>query len=85
MKKTVTFAVMHFSVAFMVAYLLTGSIVVGGAVALVEPAINTVAFYFHERVWKRIEKAKRGERTTRDAFPHNDGYPTQELKNTVPA
>ena len=58
MKKTITFAVMHFSVAFMVAYLLTGSIVVGGAVALVEPAINTVAFYVHERVWKRIEAAK---------------------------
>ena len=55
MKKTITFAVMHFSVAFTVAYLLTGSLVVGGAVALVEPAINTVAFYFHEMVWKKIE------------------------------
>ena len=56
MKKTMTFAVMHFSVAFTVAYLLTGSVVVGGAVALVEPAINTVAFYFHEMVWKKVEK-----------------------------
>ena len=56
MKKTITFAVMHFSVAFTVAYLLTGSLVVGGAVALVEPAINTVAFYFHEMVWKKVEE-----------------------------
>ncbi|BFT30597.1 DUF2061 domain-containing protein [Alteromonas sp. D210916BOD_24] len=56
MKKTISFAVMHFCVAFTVAYLLTGSIVVGGAVALVEPAINTVAFYFHERVWKQLER-----------------------------
>ena len=55
MKKTMTFAVMHFSVAFAVAYLLTGSVVIGGAVALVEPAINTIAFYFHELVWKKIE------------------------------
>lgn len=55
MKKTITFAVMHFSVAFTVAYLLTGSLVVGGAVALVEPAINTVAFYFHELIWKKLE------------------------------
>ena len=55
MKKTITFAIMHFSVAFMVAYLLTGSVVVGGAVALVEPAVNTVAFYFHDRIWKKIE------------------------------
>ena len=58
MKKTITFAVMHFSVAFTVAYLLTGSLVVGGAVALVEPAINTVAFYFHEMVWKKIESKR---------------------------
>ncbi|WP_419227575.1 DUF2061 domain-containing protein [Alteromonas marina] len=60
MKKTITFAVMHFTVAFTVAYLLTGSVVVGGAVALVEPSINTVAFYFHEMVWKKLEARKEG-------------------------
>lgn len=53
MAKTMTFAVMHFSVAFAVAYLLTGSVLVGGLVALVEPAVNTVAFYIHEKVWDR--------------------------------
>ncbi|GFD94267.1 hypothetical protein KUL156_54650 [Alteromonas sp. KUL156] len=58
MKKTITFAVMHFGVAFTIAYLLTGSVVVGGAVALVEPAINTVAFYFHEMIWKKFEAQK---------------------------
>ncbi len=51
MAKTVTFAVMHFSVAFGVAYALTGDIVVGGAVALVEPAVNTVGYHFHEKIW----------------------------------
>lgn len=55
MKKTITFACLHFTVAFTVTYLLTGSVVIGGAVALVEPAVNTVVFYFHERVWKRFE------------------------------
>ncbi|MDC8832136.1 DUF2061 domain-containing protein [Alteromonas gilva] len=57
MKKTMTFAIMHFSVAFAVAYLLTGSLLIGGLMALVEPAINTVAFYFHEKVWLRIERS----------------------------
>jgi uncharacterized membrane protein len=52
MKKTITFAVMHFSIAFTVAYLLTGSVLVGGLVAIIEPAINTVAFYFHEKFWE---------------------------------
>ena len=55
MAKTISFAAIHFSVAFTVGYLMTGSVWVGGALALVEPACNTVAFHFHEKVWKRIE------------------------------
>lgn len=56
MAKTMTFAVMHFSIAFAVAYLITGSLLVGGLVAIVEPAINTVAFYFHETIWNKIQQ-----------------------------
>lgn len=62
MTKTITFACMHFSIAFGVVYLLTGSIMIGGAVALIEPAINTVAFYFHEKVWNRLERRQRVRR-----------------------
>jgi uncharacterized membrane protein len=53
MLKTLTFACVHFTVAFTVAYLLTGSILVGSLLALVEPMCNTVAYYFHEKAWKR--------------------------------
>lgn len=56
MIKTATFAVMHFSIAFSVAWLLTGDMLVGGLVATVEPAVNTVAFFFHEKLWQRIAK-----------------------------
>jgi uncharacterized membrane protein len=55
MAKTASFAVIHFSVAFTVGYALTGSLLIGSAMALVEPAINTVAFFFHEMAWKKIE------------------------------
>ncbi|MDU4876554.1 MAG: DUF2061 domain-containing protein, partial [Neisseria subflava] len=41
-----------------VAYILTGSIGVSSAVALVEPIVNTVVFYFHEKAWNRYEKNK---------------------------
>ncbi|HBT58796.1 MAG TPA: hypothetical protein DEA92_16955 [Pseudomonas sp.] len=58
MTKTITFACMHFSIAFGVVYLLTGSIMIGGAVALIEPAINTVAFYFHEKLWNRLGRRR---------------------------
>lgn len=56
MKKTMSFAVVHFAVAFSLGTLLTGSFLVGGLLALVEPACNTVAFHFHEKVWKRLER-----------------------------
>ncbi|MGM0593739.1 MAG: DUF2061 domain-containing protein [Pseudomonadota bacterium] len=54
MAKTASFAAVHFSVAFSVGYLMTGSIAVGGAIALVEPVVNTVAYFFHEKVWERF-------------------------------
>lgn len=59
MAKTASFAIMHFVIAFLVAWLLTGSVWVGGTVALVEPAVNTVAFFFHDRFWRRLEAARR--------------------------
>ncbi|MGI2001459.1 DUF2061 domain-containing protein [Shewanella frigidimarina] len=58
MKKTISFAILHFSVAFTITYLLTGSIIIGGTIALLEPAVNTVVFYFHDKVWKNIELKK---------------------------
>ena len=58
MIKTISFAAVHFTVAFSVAYTMSGSLVVGGAIALVEPAINTLAYYFHEQTWKKIESSQ---------------------------
>jgi uncharacterized membrane protein len=52
--KTATFACVHFAVAFGVAYLLTGSVAIASAIALIEPLANTVAYFFHERAWSRI-------------------------------
>ncbi|NAW91997.1 DUF2061 domain-containing protein [Vibrio sp. V24_P1S3T111] len=51
MKKTLSFAAIHFSIAFTVVYLLTGDIILGSLIAMLEPMVNTVAFYFHEKVW----------------------------------
>ena len=58
MSKTMSFAAVHFTVAFTVGYAMTGSVLVGGALALVEPAINTVAYHIHEQVWARFKAAK---------------------------
>ena len=58
MVKTLSFAIVHFSVAFTVGYLLTGSVVVGSLLAVVEPACNTVASDFHETAWARLGRAR---------------------------
>lgn len=55
MRKTLSFAAVHFCVAFAVGFAMTGNVWVGGALALVEPACNTVAFHLHEKFWKRRE------------------------------
>ncbi|NWG47480.1 MAG: DUF2061 domain-containing protein [Alphaproteobacteria bacterium] len=49
--KTITFAVLHVAVGFGVAYALTGSVRIAGGIALIEPLVNTLVFYGHERVW----------------------------------
>ena len=58
MTKTMSFAVVHFTVAFSVGYLMSGSVLVGGAIALVEPAVNTIAYHFHEQVGNRVQRVK---------------------------
>ena len=50
--KTLTYLTIHLTVGFTVAYLLTGSVEIAGRIALVEPCVNAVAFFFHERAWK---------------------------------
>ena len=56
MAKSISFAILHFIVAFTVGYLLTGSALVGGLLAIIEPACNTLVFYFHEKAWKNFER-----------------------------
>ncbi len=58
MTKTMTYAALHFTIAFSVAWLLTGDILIGGLVALVEPTINSVAYFFHEKIWSAYQQRK---------------------------
>ncbi|MGR5177069.1 DUF2061 domain-containing protein [Vibrio parahaemolyticus] len=53
MIKTLRFASIHFTIAFTVAYVLTGEVLIASMIAMLEPAVNTVAFYFHEKAWQK--------------------------------
>ncbi len=47
--KTVTYCLMHMSVAVTVAYVLSGSLAVALSIGLIEPLVQTCTFYWHER------------------------------------
>ena len=75
--KTASFAALHFGVGFGVAYLISGSLPVALGVALIEPAINTVVFFFHERAWK-----KAGTRETVAEMPRvEDHHSFRQLRS----
>lgn len=50
--KTFSFLSLHLVVGFCVAYAFTGSVALAGGIALVEPLVNAVVFFFHERAWR---------------------------------
>ena len=52
-RKTALFTAVHFGNAVAVAWLLTGSLAIAGALALLEPLANAVALYFFDRWWSR--------------------------------
>jgi uncharacterized membrane protein len=79
--KTITFAITHFVVAFTVAYLLTGSIAIASALALIEPLANTVAYFFHERAWAKVTAAK----VRHTAFCRKEPPPLRQTGDNVSA
>ena len=53
--KTGSYSLMHLTVAIAVTYTITRDRRAALAVGLVEPAVQTVAFLIHDRIWSRIK------------------------------
>jgi uncharacterized membrane protein len=66
--KTFTYLAVHLTVAFTIGYIITGSIEIAGLITLIEPCANAVAFFFHEKIWKRIQ-ARRDRVAIANATP----------------
>lgn len=57
-KKTLSYYIMHITVAMLVAYVVTGNFWMAVTLSLLEPTVQAFAFFFHEKVWnKRDQKA----------------------------
>ena len=51
--KTGSYYVIHIAVAAMVAYAVTGNLWASLTLSLLEPTVQAVAFFFHEKAWDR--------------------------------
>lgn len=51
--KTASYYVMHISVAALVGYAVTGSLLMAITLSLLEPTVQAFAFFFHEKAWAR--------------------------------
>lgn len=54
--KTGSYYLIHIGVAAMVAYAVTGNLWASLTLSLLEPTVQTVAFFFHEKAWDRVAR-----------------------------
>ncbi|WP_280191671.1 DUF2061 domain-containing protein [Delftia sp. PS-11] len=51
--KTASYYLIHVTVAAAVAYAVTGNLWAALTLSLLEPTVQAVAFFFHEKLWER--------------------------------
>lgn len=66
--KTGTYGTMHLLVAMAVAYAISGSWRVALGIGIVEPAVQTLFYTLHERLWGRVNRRHAPARSA----PHAD-------------
>ena len=57
-KKTLSYYIMHITVAMVVGYVVTGNIWMAITLSLVEPTVQAVAYFIHERIWEKKTQAE---------------------------
>ena len=65
--KTGSYYVIHICVAALVAYAVTGNLWASLTLSLLEPTVQAVAFFFHEKAWDRA--GRRAARQSATASP----------------
>jgi uncharacterized membrane protein len=63
LKKTASYYVVHMVVAAAVAYAVTGSLWMAVTLSLLEPTVQAIAFFWHEKAWERMGARRTAART----------------------
>ncbi len=58
LKKTASYYLVHITVAALVAYAVTGNLLMSLTLSLLEPTVQAVAFFFHEKAWERRDRPR---------------------------
>ncbi|WP_082492962.1 DUF2061 domain-containing protein [Acidovorax sp. Leaf160] len=58
--KTGSYYLIHICVAALVAYAVTGNLVASLTLSLLEPTVQAVAYFFHEKAWARAAERRNG-------------------------
>jgi uncharacterized membrane protein len=53
--KTVTWRITWSAATFLIAWLISGNLLIAGPIAAAQLVMNTVLYYIHERIWTRIK------------------------------
>jgi len=53
--KTGSYSLMHLAIAIAVTYAITQNWRAALAVGLIEPAVQTIAYLIHDRIWTRLD------------------------------
>lgn len=52
--KTISWRITGSGATFLISWLISGSWIVAGSIAVIQIMANTVLYYLHERVWDRV-------------------------------
>ena len=69
LKKTASYYVLHITVAALVAYAVTGNLWVAFTLSLLEPTVQAVAFFLHEKAWERWTQDRNSAQIATEAEP----------------
>ena len=61
LKKTFSYYLMHIVGAMIVAYFVTKNLWMAMTLSLLEPSVQAIAFFFHEKIWNKKEQPQTTE------------------------
>lgn len=68
--KTISYYLIHITVAACVAYAVTGNLIASLTLSLLEPTVQAFAFFFHEKAWeRRLKKREQQAQATEQFLP----------------